>query len=52
MPPRNLGKLISAKLGDSLAPIVHSLACDAKGLGEWADSVKKLDSVFRLHGTI
>ncbi len=49
MPPRNLGKLVSPQFRDSLAPIVDGLACDAKGLSEWADSVEKLDSVFRLH---
>lgn len=52
MPPRNLGELVGPELGDSLAPIVHSLACDAQGFSEGPDSVEKLDSVFRLHGTI
>ena len=52
MPPRNLGKLVSPQFRDSLAPIVHSLARDAQGLSEWADSVEKLDGVFRLHGAI
>ena len=49
MPPRNLGKLVCAKFGDSLAPVVDGLARDAQDLGERADSVEKLDSVFRLH---
>ena len=49
MPTRNLGKLVGPELGDRLAPIVHGLARDAQGLSERPDSVKKLDSVFRLH---
>ena len=52
MPPRNLGKLISAEFGDSLAPVVDGLARDAESLGERADSVEKLYGVFSEHGTI
>jgi hypothetical protein len=49
MPPRNLGELVCAKFGDSLAPIVNRLARDAESLGERADSVEKLYGFFRLH---
>ena len=52
MPPRNLGKLVCAKFGDSLAPVVDSLACDAKGFGEWADAVEKVDRFLRFHANM